>query len=249
MNVGFVGTGFIAAAMARGIAADGHRIRVSERSAKMAEQLAGEIDNLAIVPNAEVVAGSDVVVLCLLADVAREVLPALPFRADQSVVSVMADAPLDTLRNWCAPATDISITIPLPAIARGGTHLPVYPDAAAVAQLFGARNRVATVRDETALNAHFAATALCSSTLAQMRTARNWLAGITGDADAAESFVVSVLQGCMRDAGDGIDNALAALATEGGLNATLRAHMAASEDMLRDGLDGFRPRLNLPPAK
>ncbi len=120
MRVGFVGTGEITAAMVRALAGQGHRILVSPRNLLTATALASEFPEVSVVPNAEVVAQSDVVFLCLLAPVAFEILPDLPFRAGQQVISVMVDAPLSKLRLICAPATDIAITIPLPPIAKGG---------------------------------------------------------------------------------------------------------------------------------
>ena len=116
-RLGFIGTGEITAAMVRGLAGQGHQILVSPRNATVAATLAAEIGGVTVAPNDQVVAGADVVFLCLLARVADEVLPTLPFRADQTVISVMVDMPLARLRQLCAPATDLAITIPLPPIA------------------------------------------------------------------------------------------------------------------------------------
>jgi pyrroline-5-carboxylate reductase len=139
MRVGFLGTGEITAAMVRGLQSQSHQILVSPRNAHVAASLA-ELPGVGIAPNDQVVAKSDVVLLCLLARVAGDVLPGLPFRADHTVISVMVDAPLAKLRPLCAPATDIAITIPLPPIAVGGCPLPVYPDTPVLHALFGDRN-------------------------------------------------------------------------------------------------------------
>ncbi|MFC6584928.1 NAD(P)-binding domain-containing protein [Sulfitobacter aestuariivivens] len=120
MRIGFIGTGEIAGYMVRGLAGRGHQIRVSARNAQKAAALAKEVAGVEVAENAEIVARSDVVFLCLMAGVARDVLPTLPFRADQAVVSVMTDMPLAALHELCAPAVDIACTIPLSAIATGG---------------------------------------------------------------------------------------------------------------------------------
>ncbi|NJK42539.1 MAG: NAD(P)-binding domain-containing protein, partial [Aquincola sp.] len=86
MRVGFLGTGEITAAMVRGLQGQGHSILVSPRNAVMAATLAAEVPDLTVAPNDEVVAGSDVVFLCLLAPVAFKVLSTLPFRADHTVI-------------------------------------------------------------------------------------------------------------------------------------------------------------------
>jgi pyrroline-5-carboxylate reductase len=250
MRVGFLGTGEIAAAMVRGLAGQGHSILVSPRNAATAASLAAEVAEVRVAANAEVVAGSDVVFLCLLARVAEAVLPGLPFRADQSVISVMVDAPLHRLRPLCAPATDIAVAIPLPPVARGGCPLPVYPRSAVLERLFGARNPVIALPSESAINAHLGVSAICSPILDQLLAAAGWLAAQTGDHAAAEAYVAAMIRCYLpeRAAAGDLAEALRRLSTEGGLNATLRAAMAGATADLTAGLDGFRGRLGLPPS-
>ena len=251
MRLGFLGTGEIAAAMLRGLRGQDHDILISPRNAGMAAALAAELPGVTIAANEDVVAGSDVVFLCLMAKVARELLPTLPFRADHTLISVMVDAPLATLRALCAPATDISITIPLPPIATGGCPLPVHPPSPVLEALFGASNPVLPLRDEVALQAHLGVSALCSPILDQIITAKDWLAAYTGDAARAEAYVAAMLRCYLpaRAQGGELSAALAALSTEGGLNATLRKAMLPAKTTLTHGLDGFRHRLNLPERK
>jgi pyrroline-5-carboxylate reductase len=247
-RIGFLGTGEITAAMVRGLQGQGHAILVSSRNAGVAARLAAEVPEVGVAANDKVVEGSDVVFLCLLARVADEILPGLPFRRDQTILSVMVDAPLEKLRQLCAPATDIAMTIPLPPIARGGCPLPVFPASSVLEQLFGDRNLVIALRDEAALTAHLGVSALCSPILDQMLAAAGWLTGFTNDRDAAEAYVTAMIRCYLSDrpAPGDLQHALQGLSTEGGLNATLRAAMApARQDLLR-GLDRFRTRLGLP---
>jgi len=246
-RVGFIGTGEIAALMVQGLAGQGHQIMVSDRNAQVAARLAATVPGVTVAPNAAVVAGSDIVILCLLANVADAALAGLPFRAGQSVISVMVDVGLAKLQKLCDPASDIAITIPLPPIATGGCPLPVYPASAALETLFGAKNRVFTVRDEVALNAHFGATAFCSPFLEQVLTTAAWLAEFTGDSDQSQAYLRDVLCGYLPADGQNghLGAALKSLSTEGGLNATLRAAMKGANADLRAGLDGFRGRLGL----
>jgi pyrroline-5-carboxylate reductase len=245
-----MGTGEIATALVRGLAGQGHRILVSERNADKAARLAADVAGVTVAANERVVDGSDTIFLCLLASVVERVLPGLPFRRDQAVISVMVDVPLAQLHTLCAPATDIAITIALPAVALGGCPLPVVPQSKALAALFGARNPVFTVRDEVALNAHFGATALCSPLLDQMLATTDWLSQFSGDAEAAEAYVCAVIRSCLTapHAAGTLARTLQSLSTEGGMNAALRAAMAPALGDLRSGLDAFRPRLGLPEA-
>jgi pyrroline-5-carboxylate reductase len=247
MRVGLLGTGEITAAMVRGLKGQGHRILVSPRNATTAAMLAAKVPEVTIAPNDAVVANSDVVFLCLLASVAFDVLPGLPFRTDHTILSVMVDAPLAKLQKLCAPATDIAITIPLPPIANGGCPLPVYPDNPTLHALFGARNLILPQPSETALNAHLGASALCSPILDQLLAATDWLAGFTHDPAQAETYITAMIRSYLPATARGgeLVEALRKLSTEGGLNATLRAAMAPAKSDLRRGLDGFQTRLPL----
>lgn len=252
MNIGFLGTGGIAAPMVEALAGKGHRILVSERSAEVSARLAAQFDEVTVATNEQVVSDSEVVIACLMADVARAVLPDLPFREGQKLISVMVDVPVDSLRDLTAPVTDISVTIPMPFIGKGGCPLPVYPDTGSVQALFGADNIVLPVTSEAALNAHFAACALSSVVLAEMVTTADWLAGITGDAAKAEAYVAALIAGYFKgmqfDGSGEVKTLLDALSTEGGLNAALRDRMNGAREDLTEGLDAFRPRLGLPDA-
>ena len=251
-RIGVVGLGEIASRMVEGLAGQGHEIIVTERSRERSAALARALPEVRVAATDAVVAGSDVVILALMAGTAREVLPELPFRADQRLISVMADLPLAELSRLCAPAGEIAITIPLPFIARGGCPLPVYPDSPALRELFGAANPVRPVASEAALNAHFIATALCSTVLDQLRVGSGWLAGHTGDGAAAEAYVLDLIGGYLGDLarteGEGrIAAALLALSTPGGLNATLRDRLrdAGLAGALEDGMRGLEGRLGL----
>jgi pyrroline-5-carboxylate reductase len=250
-TVGFIGTGEIASAMVHGLTGHGHTILVSERNASISNVLS-DFGDVNIASNQGVLDACDIVVLCLMKDVAHGVLPDLNFRKNHRVISVMVDVSFDALRGLCMPANQIEITIPLPPISVGGCPLPCYPADAIVNELFGAKNHVFTISSEVGLNAHFAATAMASSTLAQVGAGAKWLGDVTGDHEAAEAYLVSMLGGFLiglpQDGKGRVAEALTALSTEGGLNATLRQHMSGRGVLndLTDGLDGFRSRLGLP---
>ena len=249
-RIGFIGTGEIAKAMVLGLTGKGHSIVVSERNKGMAAQL-GALTDVSVLPNQEVLDGTDYVVLCLMAEVAKDVLPTLRFRADQKIISVMVDMGHEALLALCAPATEVSITIPLPNIADGGCPLPCFPHAQTVSALFGPENPAFVMKDEKALNAHFGVTAMASVGFAQAQVAAQWLAEFTGNEQEAEHYVTLMLAGFYRQIAQsddtGLRDALAALNTEGGLNQTLRNHMedTGAPKNLRGGLDAFKKRLGL----
>lgn len=248
MIVGFLGTGRIAAPMVKALARNGHEIFVSERTRQVSEALAAEFDNVSIRSNRDVVDGSDVVVICLLAAVAREELPTLPFRPDHRVISVMAEIPLDEIARSIGETGELCVTIPMPFIDAGGCPLAVYPTSPTLEALFGADNTIIPVKSEAAMKPHFAATALTSTLLKELIVVRDWLCGQTGSPEDAERYMILLEHGYLHalqqtDA-TGLDEAVGHLATEGGLNAQLLGHMedAGVMETLREGLDGLLRR-------
>ena len=90
MNVGFIGTGEIAEALIEGITGQGHKIYVSNRSNLRSKRLSKEYTDVIACENDEVCSSSDIIFICLMAPVARAILPKLNFRTDHQIISVMA---------------------------------------------------------------------------------------------------------------------------------------------------------------
>jgi pyrroline-5-carboxylate reductase len=247
-QIGFIGTGHIAAPMVRFLAARGNEVIVSERNAQVAAQLAAS-HGVRVGTNAQVVAESDVVFLCVRPHMARDVLAPLAFSADQTVVSVMAGVPLARLLSLCAPASEISMTIPLGYLEQGGCPLPVYPKADALARLFAPENPVFEVSSEEALNMHFAVCAFVPGALDLMATAGAWLAEQTGDAEQSARYVTQLLGGFLAALPDTgartLPQARDALATEGTLSLQMTEGLrtGGAHDAVRDTLEAIGRRL------
>jgi len=245
MNVGFLGTGRIAEPMVEALAPDGHEIAVSERSREVSARLADRHVNVRVRDNQGVVDHSEVVVVCLLADVARGELPELTFRPEQKVISVMAEITLDEIAGMIGETRELCVTIPMPFIDAGGCPLPVYPASSTLEALFGPRNPVITLGTEAAMKPHFAATAVSSTLFKELITVRDWLASHADGPAAAERYITLLVSGYLngipKDGVSRLDEAVGHLATAGGLNAQLLEHMESSGTMehLREGLEGL----------
>jgi pyrroline-5-carboxylate reductase len=116
MNVGLIGCGNMARAMARGW---GRPVLCFDPLAERAEALAGELGGEALSSNAEVASRADLVVLChkpaQLGAVADEVAPAA-----KAVASILAATPLSALKN-VYPGIPVYRFLPsLPAEVRRG---------------------------------------------------------------------------------------------------------------------------------
>ena len=230
-RIGFIGTGEIAAAMVDTIAGDGHQITVSRRGEAASSRLAEAHPGLQVAEKLAVVDDSDIVVLCLLADRAREVLPGLRFRPDQTVISVMARMGIAEIAQLCGPVTDICLAIPLPPMPLGGTPLAAFPDNPRLRDLFGPHAQIHACRTEQEIAAHFGVSGLLLPLLDQIDTSATWLAGYTGDHAGAVRYIAGLIGG-----------------TEGGLNQTLSKALkgTGTHEALENGLDGLRKGLGLP---
>ena len=248
-RVGILGTGHIAAPIARALATRSHSVTVSRRNESVSTRLAREYDSIRIADNQEVLDRSEVVILSLRAQVAREVLPHLAFRSDHALISVMAGVTLAELGKLCAPAIHICLTIPLSFIEAGACPLPVFPASAQLEALFGLENPVITVSSEAALAQHFAAATMVPVTLALLEEAAEWLGERTGDRGGAEIYIATLLAGALaelpKDGRGRFTEALHGLATEGGLSAQILNHLRDTGMLaaLEEGLDGLGHRL------
>jgi pyrroline-5-carboxylate reductase len=227
--IGFLGTGHIAAPMARALARDGHAVIVSERNAAVAAALVDAGLGITKAANQELVDAADIVFLCLRPAAWQEVVAALDFRAGQQLISVMAGVALADIAAACAPARDISITIPYGYIENGGCPLPVAGDPSALRSLFGRTNPILPQQDEAALRHHFAASTLTTAALSLLMASSDWLAAQTGDKDAAEVYVAHLVSGF-----------LANLPKErGGQLAAERASLATPDTLNRQMVEGL----------
>ena len=136
-------------------------------------------------------------------------------------------------------------------IENGKCPLPVYPGNNKLLALFGSENLIIELSTEAELTPFFAATAVLSSSLAQLEVAKKWLEQHLDSPETAESYLISLMagtySGIKKDGLNRINEELNSLATEGGLNSQLRNHMRNEgiEDALYKGLSKLGKRLNL----
>lgn len=237
MRIGVLGTGTIASAVVRGIAGDGHKITLSQRSASHAQALAEAYDNVAVGDNATVIEQSDVLFLGLMAEVARDVLPTLTFRADQRVVSFMAGASLAEVAALVAPARAEAVMMPFPGIANGGSPVLVQGETELVAELFAARNTIFPACDDAEMAAYLSAQAVLSPVARMVETAGAWLGQRVSDPIEAERFLRVLVSSSMQATASA--ELIEALNTPGGYNQRLRVHMeqAGMVSALMEGMD------------
>ncbi|MGH1542740.1 MAG: NAD(P)-binding domain-containing protein [Arenicella sp.] len=251
-NIGFIGCGKIAEPMVRSLSRQfpNSNIAVSQRSESISSGLSSELDNVRSGENQWVLDVSDVIFLCLLAEVAQEELARLQFKVEHRVISVMADINLMDISQLISPAQSPCLTIPVPFIEAGNCPLPVFPQSLELERLFGSENSVMTLTDEKSMGPHFAATAILSTVMAQLDCVGNWLGSMTGDERGAEVYVLKLVSGYLNslvaDGNQRFQESMMALSTEGGLNVQLLLHNKKSGmlDVLEAGMNDLGSRLS-----
>lgn len=223
MRLGVIGTGTIAGAVVRGIAADGHQITVSERGASHAAALASEYENVTAADNQSVLDQSEVVFLGLMIEVAPEVLNALTFRAEQRVITFMAGASLTEVNELVSPATAVAIMMPFPGIAQGGSPIMMQGDAALVSEIFGVKNSVFELKNAEEMNAFLSAQAVLSPVARMVEEAADWLGHRVSDPAMGEEFLRVLVASSLENTT--CTPLIEALNTPGGYNQRLRVHM------------------------
>ena len=240
MRIGVIGTGVIATAVVHGIAGDGHRITVSERSAANASALDAAYENVSTADNQTVLDQSDIVFLGLMAEQAAGVLGGLRFRPDQKVLTFMAGATKDEAAALVAPAQMAAIVMPYPGVAQGNSLVMMQGDAPLVREIFEPSNRVFVCSDAEELQAYLTAQAVLSPAARLVEAAADWLGQRASDKAAAEEFLRVLVGSSLL--GSDCGPLLAALNTEGGYNQRLRLHMEQTGmvDALEAGLDALQ---------
>ncbi len=198
-TVGFLGTGHITSHMARKVARDGHDVIVSHRNEVVSAGLVAEGLGIRAAENHDVVAEADTVFICLRPAVWQDVCGALPWRDDLEVVSVMAGVRMADLQAICAPAEEISATIPMASMEHGRTPLPVIGDTTALTRFFGNTNPILPQPDEEAFLKHYSAVTIVVGAMGLLGAGSAWLTEQTGQPDTylgpiAAAFLASMHQ-------------------------------------------------------
>lgn len=253
---GVLGVGSIAESIVIGLcsASEAPEVVLSPRNAERAARLAARFPTVEVASdNQEVLEVADVVVVCVLPAQADDVLSGLRFRADQAVVSAIANLSMARLRDLVGPAREISRSIPVPAVARGASQTPVHPATGSGSELFGRLGGTLPVAEESAFEALSAASATVAAYYDYLAAIAGWLVDHGVEEVAARRYVAARFEELGPELrGSDVDFSVLAGAhsTPGGLNEQLARELrgAGIPDAVRSGLDGLLARLLPPPS-
>lgn len=253
MNLGFVGTGHITVAMVEGLCAaplPGERIVVSPRNAANAAMLAERFANVTVArDNQGVVDTSDVIFLAVRPPVASEVVGALRFRPEQTVISLVALHPREEMRALTRPAATLVRAVPLPSAARRLGPIAYFPHDESVAALLARVGTPVAAPDEAAFHRLWSLTGLISPFAALIETWQGWAEAGGVGREAAEQYVRAFVH-CLADMAQDLPPAELArrAATPGGINEQALRILRETDGLgpFRQALDSVFARMNAP---
>jgi pyrroline-5-carboxylate reductase len=198
MKIGFIGIGKIAGAIVQGLctsAAEGLELFLSPRNEELSTSLAARYPGVhRLAGNQEVVDASEIVILAVRPPVAKEVLGALRFRADQTVVSLVALLPYQSLRELTQPAAVACRAIPLPTVVQHNCPIPLHNADGRVERLFGYLGETMRVADEKGLHALWTLTGLITPYYDLLAALSEWTVAHGVDPATANTYVADLFQ-------------------------------------------------------
>ena len=226
MRIGFIGVGRISAAIIQGLCTSGMtglEIFLSPRNTETSKALAAKFANVTrLESNQAVLDASCIVIIAVRPPLAAEVLSALHFREDHTVVSLVALLKQARLQRMVRPASVVCRAIPLPTVVHHNCPLPVYGASEEVKRLFRHLGEPLEVDDEEQLHALWTLTGLITPYYELMSRLSEWTAAHGVMPEMAGAYVARLFQSISFQAQQSkpVDfNALAHhAATPGGIN-------------------------------
>lgn len=179
MTLGFIGTGALASAIVTGLKSTGDDTRavlLSPRNAENSTDLAARYPDVCVArDNQAVLDGSDMVMLAVRPQIAREVLRGLRFRSDHHVVSLIATMSRDEIVPLVAPAARVTKALPMPMISHRLGATIIFPPDPDLAAFFGRLGKAIEVETAHEFDALSVVTATYATYFRYLDTIHDWL--------------------------------------------------------------------------
>ncbi len=253
MRLGFIGTGALTSAIVVGLKSvpdNSVSVVLSPRNEKVAADLASRYPDVRVAgDNQAVLDDCDTVMLAVRPQIAHDVLPALRFRRDHHVVSLIATLSREEVAALVAPVEHVTKALPMPMVARREGPTIVLPPDPVVAELFGRLGKVIEVEDAGEFNALGVATATFASYFKYLDTIHGWLEG-HGVVDSRARDYVAGLFKALAHAPETAPHAsfmelAEEYATRGGINEQVLRELTDRNlfDVFAESLDGVHRRI------
>lgn len=225
MKLGFIGAGNIGSAIITGIAtgtAPPEKILVFDPDEKKCEALEKRFGQVTAMTESQAVLDStDCVFLCVIPQIAPQVLLPLNFRKEHIVVSVIAVRPLNEIKEYVSPALEVVRAVPLPPIAQHSGPIIFYPDHERISALFSGTGHAIPVTREDDLIVLSAITGIIAPYYLLVNSIAVWAARCGVDERVATEYSLAMFQAqslqALNNKAD-LKELTKEVATAGGLN-------------------------------
>lgn len=229
MTLGFIGTGAITEHVITGLMQHGgldEPILVSERNRERSARLATRFANVQVeADNQAIVDQVDTVFVATLPQQTLEILDALAFRADHTIVSLAAMISVEQIAEQVTPAVHIHRIIPMPPNEIGLGPIPVYPPAPELESLLARIGTVIPVENQEHFSTFSASSAVMATFFELVATNARWIQSTGVSAEMATRYSTAVFHSLAAQVKDSSPQALQSLSAEcltaGGLNEQL----------------------------
>ncbi|MGE3304825.1 MAG: pyrroline-5-carboxylate reductase [Rhizobiaceae bacterium] len=254
MRLGFIGTGALTAAIVTGlksVADNDAQVIVSPRNEEISAGLARSLPDVSVAAdNQAVLDQCDMVMLAVRPQVAVEVLTPLTFRADHHVVSLIATVSSEQVARIVAPATRITLALPMPMSAyRQGATIICPPDRE-VAALFGRVGAAIEVESTQEFQLLGGVTATFATFFTLQDTIHGWMTERGVPSGKARDYIAAIYKALASapEKSPELDFAHLAkeYATRGGINEQVVRELIGRGvfGMVRDSLDNAHRRIS-----
>lgn len=195
MNIGIIGVGHLAGYLVDGLMRNETppKIFLSPRGTKNSRRLSERYGLSLSTTNAEVVEQSDVVLLATRPADLLTAISELPWRADQTAISVAAGVALNGLSRAVAPATAVR-TLPVTAAKIADSPTCLYPDNAVARQVFELLGSVHVFEDERTFDLGSMHGVVFSVFHACIHSVAEWFEGNGLDPDTARALSTAAIR-------------------------------------------------------
>lgn len=254
--IGFLGCGKISNAVARGyIGASGvgrpKKVIVSPRNAEKAAALKSEFPDMVEIgaTNEAVVERSDIVFIGLVPEVARAVLPNMPFTSQHHIISMMAAVNYDEVVSLTRiDPSHLVKTVPLPGAARRSGPILSFPPNTYCEDVLSVVGTPVPCTAEKDMKPLITVTGHISPFFELMNVTQQWVVAQGLSPDTARRYISAFYCGLANSAAmstDSFEEMVEEAATPGGLNEQTTAFLRSTEhyNLHQQSLDSVLNRL------
>ena len=204
MNLGFIGTGKIAASVITGICKSKisyKKIIISPRNKKIAHELKRKYKKIVIAKdNQQIVDQSNWVFLSVTPTVGEKIIKDLKFKSAQTVVSFISTITLSQLKKAIKVKAKIVRAIPLPPISLKKGPVPICPPNSKVKAFFNNLGTTVEIKNEKSSINFWTTSGMMASFYELLRIMVSWLVKKGVKRDKAQKYVTSLFLALSEDA-------------------------------------------------